>query len=72
MFKIGIVSKVYKNYNYGGMLQGYAMVEALRKCGVEAEQIRFDSSIPALSGTDIERAYGGGDAFDRCSLRNDA
>lgn len=39
MKKIGIVSLYYKNYNYGGLLQAYALVTAVEKNRVEAEQI---------------------------------
>lgn len=39
MKKIGIVSLYYKNYNYGGMLQSYALPIVLKKSGYDAEQI---------------------------------
>lgn len=42
MTKVAIISMVYHNYNYGGMLQGYAMAQALQNLGVEAEQVRLD------------------------------
>lgn len=44
MTRVAIVSMVYHNYNYGGMLQGYAMAQALQGCGVEAEQVRLDQT----------------------------
>lgn len=39
--KVGIISKYYKNYNYGGLLQAYALVEILKKIGLDAQQISF-------------------------------
>lgn len=39
--RIGIISKYYKNYNFGGLLQAYAMVKALESRGHHAEQISF-------------------------------
>lgn len=39
MKKIGIISLYYKNRNYGGLLQAYAMVKAINKMGYNAEQI---------------------------------
>ncbi len=41
MKKIGIVTHYYKNINYGGNLQAYALCEFLKKNGYEAEQICF-------------------------------
>jgi len=42
MKKIGILTLFYKNYNYGGILQAYALQEYLKKCGYDAEQIKFE------------------------------
>ena len=39
--RIGIISKYYKNYNYGGLLQSYALVKVLDNLGYEAKQISF-------------------------------
>lgn len=42
---IGILSLLYKNYNYGGVLQAYALNESLQKRMAEGDsvkQIRFD------------------------------
>lgn len=39
MKKIGILSLYYKNYNYGGLLQAYALVTAVEKNQFKAEQI---------------------------------
>ncbi len=41
MKKIGIISLYYKNNNFGGMLQAYALCKTLNNAGYEAEQIRF-------------------------------
>ncbi|MGN1344547.1 MAG: polysaccharide pyruvyl transferase family protein [Traorella sp.] len=40
--KIGILSPFYKNYNYGGKLQAYALVEILKKKGYQSEQIQYE------------------------------
>lgn len=42
MKKIGIISLYYKNYNFGGCLQAYALVRILRQLGFQAEQISYD------------------------------
>lgn len=42
--RIGVITLYYKNLNYGGLLQAYALVKALEKIGVQAEQISFDRS----------------------------
>ncbi len=42
MKKIGILSLYYHNVNLGGQLQAWALVQLLRKKGIEAEQICFD------------------------------
>ena len=39
---VGIISLYYKNYNYGGLLQSYAMVRALKNIGYNAVQISYD------------------------------
>ena len=46
--KIGIVSIVYGNNNYGGMLQGYALVKACQLLGYDAKQIAIDISKTTL------------------------
>ena len=40
--KIGIISLCHKNYNYGGMLQAYALPKAFEKIGVNAQQICYE------------------------------
>lgn len=40
--KIGIVSLYYKNHNYGGLLQAYALTHYLNSHGFEAEQVTWD------------------------------
>lgn len=41
MKKCGILSIFYKNYNYGGQLQAYAMCKAIEKTGNSGEQICY-------------------------------
>ena len=45
MKKIGIITLFYKNYNYGGLLQAYALPQIIRKLGFEAEQIQMDITL---------------------------
>lgn len=40
--KVGILTLYYNNSNYGGLLQSYALVNALCQMGIESEQICFD------------------------------
>lgn len=40
--KVGIISHYYKNNNYGGMLQAYALCEVLSGMGFEAKQISYN------------------------------
>ena len=37
-----ILTKFYKNYNYGGMLQGYALKRAVRDLGYSVDLISYD------------------------------
>ena len=39
---IGILTLFYKNYNYGGCLQAYALCKYLNDCGQDALQISYD------------------------------
>lgn len=39
MKKVGIVSLYYYNFNYGGLLQAYALTKSIEKIGLCAEQI---------------------------------
>ena len=41
MKKVGILSLYYKNYNYGGQLQAYAMQHIISKLGYDARQICY-------------------------------
>lgn len=41
MKKCGIFSIFYRNYNYGGQLQAYAMCRALKKLNIDSEQICY-------------------------------
>lgn len=42
MKKIAILTKYYKNYNYGGMLQGYALCQIIRDLGYKCDIISYD------------------------------
>lgn len=42
--KIGIITQYYNSHNYGGLLQAYALVEAIKDLGYDVEQISYDSS----------------------------
>lgn len=42
MKKIGIITDFYKSYNYGGVLQAYALPKVCEKMGFSCEQIAFD------------------------------
>lgn len=42
MKKAGIISVYYQNANYGGQLQSFALPYALRRLGIDAEQICFN------------------------------
>lgn len=42
MEKTGILTLYYKNYNFGGLLQAYALPKVLKnRCGIDAEQISY-------------------------------
>ena len=57
MKQVGIVSSVYHNYNYGGMLQGYALCRKIRELGyTDAEHV---CRSPGSEGTSInDRLWG--------------
>lgn len=40
--KSAILTLFYQNYNYGGILQGYALQQELKKIGVESEILNLD------------------------------
>ncbi len=42
MKKVAILTKYYKNYNYGGMLQGYALHKAIEQLGFDCDIISYD------------------------------
>ncbi len=44
--KIGIITHYYRNLNYGGSLQSYALCKVLRDMGWDAEQICYDMQAP--------------------------
>lgn len=39
--RIAIISKYYRNYNFGGLLQAYALTKVLRELGYDVQQISF-------------------------------
>lgn len=43
--KVAIITLFYKNYNYGGILQAYALQKAIEKIGYECEVVKLDRSI---------------------------
>lgn len=42
MKKVAILTKYYKNYNYGGMLQGYALHRTIENLGYDCDIISYD------------------------------
>ncbi|WP_244331328.1 polysaccharide pyruvyl transferase family protein [[Clostridium] hylemonae] len=48
MEKCGIITLYHKNYNYGGILQAYAMVKIMGELGYDAEIIDYCQSYKAL------------------------
>jgi hypothetical protein len=42
MKDVAILTKFYKNFNYGGMLQGYALQRAISKLGYTADIVSYD------------------------------
>lgn len=40
--RVGIITLYYNNYNYGGLLQSFALCKYLNTLGFEAEQISYD------------------------------
>ena len=42
MKDVAILTKYYRNYNYGGMLQGYALYSAIKSLGYSVDIISYD------------------------------
>lgn len=42
MKKVGIITFYHNSHNYGGLLQAYALCQAIKSCGYDAEQITFN------------------------------
>lgn len=42
MKDVAILTKYYRNYNYGGMLQGYALYSAVKSLGYNVDIISYD------------------------------
>ena len=53
--KYGIITQYYKSTNYGGNLQAYALCMALKKIGVEAEQICYPTKKEKKLINDIQK-----------------
>lgn len=51
--KVGIITLYYKNYNFGGLLQSYALPYYLNSKGVNCEQIAFDRSKKYINSTKL-------------------
>jgi len=45
MSKIAILTLMYKNYNYGGVLQAYALQKKLQIMGYDSEQIKYEKEL---------------------------
>ena len=71
---IGIISLYYKNYNYGGQLQAFALCKAIHKyCSVlgKVEQICYDNSIPGnriIPTESFKRRFLSGSLTDKFEL----
>jgi hypothetical protein len=55
MKRVGILTFYYKNYNFGGMLQAYALQHVIDKIGVQCEQICFERVKAKKSETNIKK-----------------
>ena len=42
MKDVAILTKYYRNYNYGGMLQGYALYSTIKSLGYSVDIISYD------------------------------
>lgn len=56
MKRIGILTLYYRNYNYGGQLQAYALWNVVRNLGYECEQISFQRQRKDLLFRKLKRA----------------
>jgi hypothetical protein len=52
---VGIITLYYRNYNFGGMLQAYALQSVVEKMGVKCEQICFERIEAKSSETKYEK-----------------
>lgn len=55
MKKIGIVSMYYRNFNYGGVLQAYALCRLLDDTGYDVEQIAYQYAISKQNETLLDK-----------------
>lgn len=71
MKDVAILTKYYKNYNYGGMLQGYALHRIINEMGYTCDIISYDVSCnknPVYSSLFEQcRQYGVLSAFEKIS-----
>ena len=51
--KIGIITMYYYSYNYGGLLQAYALTRFLRSNGIDAEQISYIPTVKGMQFKDV-------------------
>lgn len=58
--KIGIITLYHNSYNYGGILQAYALCRILQKNGVKSEQIPYEHIINASFKDRIGRLFENG------------
>lgn len=54
MKKIGIITMLYHNYNYGGVLQAFALQKAITKLGYDVEQINYDVAVKSSLSSKID------------------
>ena len=52
--KIGVITHYYNSINYGGVLQSFALIEALKELGFDAKQICFDTTMPTQQKKSIK------------------
>lgn len=65
--KVGIITLFYKNINYGGNLQAYALCKYLEKNSVEVEQIQYQSTVHESTTIKIKEELSNGiNIFLRC------
>lgn len=51
--RVGIITLLYKNYNYGAILQAYALQKAVEKLGHKAEIINYDRRVETIDSVNL-------------------